>query len=117
MSDIKLSEEAQKEAIRLLEGFKKKMLGVCEDTLSDLYCYIMPYIESDSWSNFRGQIISAFQEYDKKNITTEYDIKQLRQAILAHHREEIIKDLNQDLLKEIEELKKTLQKIREGYRM
>ena len=39
----------------------------------------------------------------------EYDFKALRQSIYANNKEEIIKDLNQDLVGEIEELKKHIE--------
>ena len=103
-----LSEEAAKQAQELLVDFKKKMLVICEETLSTLYTDVSAYIESDQWTNFRNEILDGMRNYNNRKIQGEYDFKKIRESILANHREDIIADLNQDMVGEIESLKKQL---------
>ena len=58
------------------------------------------YIESDSWTNYRNDLMDGFRGY-KNNGKHQYDFKELRQAIYKNHKEEIVNDLNTDLLKDI----------------
>ena len=103
-----LSESAQEEAIALIERFKQAMRKAAEDVIGDLYADVMPYIESDAWTNFRNELLDGFKDYGNRKIQSEYDFKTIRQEILKHHREEIINDLNQDLLERIAVLEKLL---------
>ena len=113
MEEIKLSEVAKAEAQAFIEHFKKKLIGICEDVIGELYVNIMPYIESDSWCNFRNQVVSELQGYGKGKLVSEYDFELIRKAILNQHREEIIKDLNQDMVEEIKILKKEIERLEE----
>ena len=115
IEEIKLPEMAIVEAGILLDRFKKKLAGICEDVMGDLYVNIIPYIESDSWCNFRNQVVSELQGYSKVKLASEYDFALIRKAILKHHRDDIIKDLNKDMLEEIEGLKKEIERL-EGVR-
>lgn len=109
-----LSEEGKKEAQQIIDGFKEKMKKVVDEIIGDAYCDVVNYIESDSWSNFRNQIMDGFKDYDNRKITAKYDFKEIRQSILKHHREEIIKDLDQDNLKEIDDLKNRIKYLKEA---
>ena len=113
IEEIKLPEMAIVEASILLDRFKKKLVGICEDVIGDLYVNIIPYIESDSWCNFRSQVVSELQGYGKGKLVSEYDFELIRKAILNQHREEIIKDLNQDMVEEIKILKKEIERLEE----
>ena len=106
-----LSEAAQEEAIALLERFKQSMRKAADDAISDLYVEVMPYIESDTWQNFRNEFLDGFKDYGNRKIQSEYDFKTIRQEILKQHREEIVNDLNQDLLEEVAELKKLIDRM------
>ena len=108
-----LPDAAQKEAQDLLNKFKADIAKAAENAIGELYCDVMPYIESDTWSNFRNELMDGFKNYDNRKIQGEYDFKELRLAIYENHKEEITKDLNQDLLAEIESLKKQIQFMRE----
>jgi len=65
MSDIKnefplypeLSEQGNIEAVKLIEKFKKQLSKAADEAIGDLYCDVIPHIESDSWSNFRNDIV------------------------------------------------------------
>jgi len=112
-----LSKNGKDEAIKLIDDFKSKLKAVADDVIGDLYCEILPYIESDSWSNFRNQIMSGFRDYGNSKIMAKYDFKEIRKSILEHHREELINDLNQDLLEEIRSLKDRIISLNEILRL
>lgn len=107
-----LPEEGTKEAQALINKFIDDLKKSANSAIDDLYCTILPHIESDSWSNFRNDIMSGYKNYNNK-IHREYDFKDIRQKIFEEHREEIIKDLNQDLVKEVESLKDTIKHLQE----
>lgn len=111
-----LSEEGKKEAQQLISGFKELLKKAAEEVISTLYTDVVEYIETDSWRNFRNQIMDGFQNYNNRKIQSAYDFKEIRQAILKEHREDIIKDLNQDMVKEIESLKKIIELMHERQR-
>lgn len=96
-----LSETAALEAQALINKFKELMRKAADEVIGELYCDVVPYIESDSWTNFKNDMLDGFKDYNNKKIQGEYDFKELRQAIYKNHKDEIIKDLNQDLVDEI----------------
>ena len=102
------------QAQELMDGFKVKMTAIAEEVLSDLYCNVSEYIESDHWSNFRTQIMDGMCNYQNRKIQGEYDFKRIRQAILVEHRSEIIPDLNKDMVEEIAAIKKQIQYLEEA---
>lgn len=108
-----LPKSGEEEAIRLIEQFKINLKKAAEEAISDLYVDIMPHIESDTWGNYRQFIVDGLSNYQNK-IKSPYDYKKIRQVIYEEHKEEIIKDLNQDLLEEIKELKKIISYMKES---
>ena len=104
-----LSEEGKKEAQLIIDAFKEKLNKVADEVISEFYCNVAMYIESDAWTNFRNELIDGFKNYDNRKIQGECDFKQIRQDIYREYRDEIIQDLNQDLVKENESLKKTIE--------
>lgn len=104
-----LSEIGKQESQNLIDQFKEKLKKVADEVIGDLYIDIPCYIESDSWSNFRNQIMNGFKNYDNKLKQNEFDFKEIRQQIFKEFREDIIKDLNSDLVKENETLKNDYQ--------
>lgn len=111
-----LSEQGQLEALKIIDDFKEKLKKANEDVLSDLYCNVMPYIESDTWSNFRNQILDGFKDYKNSKIHNKYDFKQIRRKMFDDYKDEIIKDLNNDILEENEFLKKQVKDLQECLR-
>ena len=109
----RLTEEAADEAQALMDGFKTKMLKLCEETLGQLYCEVSVYIESDHWANYRNDLLDGLRNYGNRKIQASYDFAKIRRAIFDEYRDEIIADINQDLLEEIDELKKTISRERE----
>ncbi len=104
-----LKEEAKKEAQALMDEFKKKMESLAKEILSQLYCDVAMYIESDSWSNFRNEILQGFSKYGNRKLQGDYDFAKIRQTIYEEHREEIIKEVEQDIVKENASLTKQLE--------
>jgi len=103
-----LTEHGEKEAQRIMDSFKPKILSLVSQLMDDLYYDVSMHVQSDHWSNYRNELLDGFRGYNTGN--HEHDFKELRQAIYSHNKEAIDKDLNQDLLKEIEELKATIQR-------
>ena len=101
------------EAQELIERFKKDMLTSIKDEaesiIGELYSDVMPFIESDSWKNYRNKMMDAMKNYQRLKEHFPDDCVAIRKAILEENREEITKDLNQDLVKEIERLKDILE--------
>ena len=106
-----LTEEGKKEAQELMIRFEKTLkesaIKIIEDFSTDFYCNISHEIESDHWINFRQKIVNALCDYKNKS-HAKYDFSKIRKSIYHHHKEEIVKDLNQDLLKRIKELESQL---------
>ena len=100
-----LGESGKKEASSLLDKFKLEMIKCAEEALGDLYCDVVHTIESASWTNYRNTMVTGFCQYDSDG---SYDYKKLRAKILEEHRDSIIKDLDQDNIEKIEELKKEI---------
>ena len=111
-----LTEEGKKEADLWLQKFRDKMKKVAEEVVSETYSSCVEYIESDSWSNFRNEILAGFKNYNNRKIQAEYDFAAIRAEIYKQFRDEIIVDLNQDLVKENESLKKRIQDMEERAR-
>ena len=107
-----LPEAGGEEAQKLIDGFKKLLVKAAEEALGDLYCGLIPHIESDSWANYRNEMMDGFRNCDNRLIQGEYDFKEIRQQILKHHRKDIINDLNQDLLEENKKLKEDVERLR-----
>jgi len=107
-----LNEAGNEEAQQLVDKFKEQLKKSAEEVIGQLYCDVAMYIETDSWTNFRNQIMDGYKNYNNRKIQSHYDFKEIRQTILKHHREDLINDLNQDMVEEIETLKKNLEDAR-----
>jgi len=112
----KLNKPGEEEAQALVNRFKSKLKEAADEVIGTLYCDVATYIETDSWSNFRNQIMEGFKNYNNRKIQNEYDFKKIRAEIYKEYRDDIIADLNQDLLEENETLKKDLEQTREWAR-
>jgi len=108
-----LSEAGAKEAQALIDSFKVAMHKAADEVLGKLYCDVAIHIESDSWTNYRNKLVSAFSGYGDSLTHHEYDFKSLREGIFKQFKDEILRDLNQDNLREIESLKKQVADLHE----
>ena len=111
-----LTEQGKEEAQIIMDKFKPKLLELMKEVMSELYTDVSFYIEGDHWTNYRNALMDGFKGYKYGKPDHAYDFKELRQAIYEHHKEEIIKDLNQDLVEEIEDLKKHIEILQEQNR-
>jgi hypothetical protein len=106
-----LTEEGKKEAQIIVDKFKEKLSDVAKKTIGEFYCDVATYIETDSWTNFRNEIMDGYRDYDNRKIQGEYDFKEIRQAIYKKHKKEIIDDLNSDLVEENKKLKEQIERM------
>lgn len=106
-----LSEEGAKEAEKVIEAAKKQLQRVCEEALGKIYVDIPVYMESDSWTNFRNELMDGFKNYRNRLKQGDYDFKAIRQQIYNDFRAEIITDLNQDHLEEIKRLQDEVKRL------
>jgi len=108
-----LTEQGKEEAQKIMDSFKVKLSKLLDDVLGELYTDVSFYIESDHWSNYRNVLMNGFRGYKHGQTNHEYDYKELRQAIYKNHKEEIVKDLNQDLVEENENLKAQIEHLQD----
>ena len=107
-----LSEQGEKEAADRRNDFIDKLRVQINDLLGEFYCSELLYIESDSWSNFRNELMDGFRDYRNNKAHAEFDFKEIRKKIFSEFRDEIINDLNQDLLEENRRLKEQIKRLR-----
>lgn len=107
-----LSKEGRKEAQVLIDKFKEELIKVASRAIRDLYTDIVGYIETDSWTNFRNEMMHGFKDYHNTKIHAKYDFRDIRDQMFKENREEIINDLNQDLIKKIADLEGTIEILR-----
>ena len=114
-----LSEQGKQEAQELMNKFEKKLkektLEIMGDIACEFYCDILNEVESDHWTNYRSKLLKGLCNYSNKEKQGSYDLDRIRKAIYENHKEEIVKDLNQDLLAEIEDLKRQLKRAYERH--
>lgn len=108
-----LSDAGKEEAAAFIERFKVQMKKACEEVLGNVYTDVVPFIESDSWQNFRNAMMDGFRNYGNRKVQADYDFKMIREKIYSEFREEIIKDLDQDNLLRIADLQKENQRLRD----
>lgn len=109
-----LSEPGQKFAQQMIDSFKAKMKDVSEEIIGNLYCDVAQYIESDSWTNFRNQFMTAFRKMDQ-SFCSEYDLRDMAKSIAKEFPDLVGKYINEDLqaeLKRKEEHIKWLEELR-----
>ena len=106
-------DQAEELTKRFLETFKKRTQDIMEDLTNEFVYAIVDHIEGDAWQNFRTEILNGLCNYDNRKIQSRYDFDKIRESIYRKYRNEIIADLNQDLVKENEELKKKVDNLQE----
>lgn len=99
-----LTEDGKKEAQLCVNKFKELFLKAADECMGDIYTDVITHIESDSWTNYRNFLMQGLTDYSNKEKHGKYDFKRIRRAIYDEFRDEIIHDLNQDMLKKIEDM-------------
>lgn len=106
-----LTEEGKQQAQDLMTKFEKqlnqKAVEVIQSISEEFYFDILNEVESDQWQSYRSKIVNALCDYGNK-ANYKHDFDRIRKAIYSKHKEEIVKDLNQDLLDKIKYLEKLL---------
>lgn len=106
-----LTEQGKEEAQRIMDSFKPKIESLMKDILGELYTDVSYYVDSDHWTNYRNALMDGFKGYTGGKADHSYEYKELRQAIYANHKDEIVKDLNQDLVDENKSLKDQIEQM------
>jgi len=109
-----LSELGKLEAQELVENFKSRLRTAAGDIIGQLYTELPDYIETDSWTNFRNTILQDLCDYRNNRVKHGWDFKRIRESIYQENKDQINKDLNQDLIEELESLKKQIEWMRES---
>ncbi|MFA6043342.1 MAG: hypothetical protein WC718_00030 [Phycisphaerales bacterium] len=107
----RLPDPGATEAKALLASFREQMAKIADETIGRLYSDVLPYIESDAWTNFKNALMDGLCNYGNRKVVGDYDYKKIRRAILEENREEIIADLNQDNLARIAELESQIEAV------
>lgn len=101
-----------------LENFKVNLKKAADESFDKWYSDFLPYIEADYTFNvqcFAENEIRYFLEdkpenqYPRKVTFHDYNGKQIRAKIFEENKEELIDLLNKDLLKQVEDLKISLE--------
>lgn len=105
MSDVKYdSEKVQAEGQAFIDKFRKKMKDISEEILGEVYVNCMPYLETDTWTNYREALRSELEhEYKYTRFKEEWAVN-FRRAVFVENREEISKLIEKDILKRIKDL-------------
>lgn len=106
-----LTEQGKEEAQKIMDSFKPKLAKLLDEVMGDLYTDVSYYVEGDHWTNYRNDLMEGFKGYKNGGANHACDYKDLRQAIYTNHKEEIVKDLNQDLVEENEKLKADIERL------
>ena len=104
-----LPDAGKEEAQALIDGFKKKLVDAAQEAIGILYTDVVVHIESDSWMNYRNEMMKGFKDYNNRKVQGEFDFKAIRKQIYKDFRADIINDLNQDMVDEIQALKTQLE--------
>jgi len=89
----------EQEGQEFINKFKSKMKDACEEILGNVYCDLMPQIASDAWINYRNVLRNRFARENAKDEALSEWGTDLRKKIFQENKKEIIKMLNEDLVK------------------
>lgn len=111
MNFPELSEQGNQDALHLIERFKSKVRICAEETISELYCNLLPHIETDSWTNYREQCRLELYKFYVKSETASVEeawASSVREAIFKEYRAELEKGIIADLNKRISNLEEII---------
>jgi len=110
-----LQEKAQKEFADFMERRRKELAQTIRDEadsiLSNCYTDYGMYLETDAWINYRAALRLELAGGLYKQITEDTEghwARGVRDMIFKENRDALVSALNQDLLKQIEDLKAQL---------
>jgi len=103
----------EKDTQEFIDRFKNKLKMASTEVLDEVYCGIGKYAELDTLSNMEEDILSGLRSnYPSNRTRRKYDYKKIRGLMLLEHKDLIVEDINQDLLREVERLREEWQKER-----
>ena len=108
----RLSEDGIRDVQALVDDFRKALTKVAEEVIGNLYCDIAPHIESDSWTNFRNDVMAGFRDYGNKD-KAQFDYAEIRAKLWEDNRDEIAKDIESDIIAENTRLKEQIEMMRD----
>jgi hypothetical protein len=105
--------EDQTKEQKLLTEFSDQLQKIASNIIGRTSNEYLPWVETDSLYNQKLRIIEELRGWRGIDILGEHEAREIRARILEEHREEIIAELNQDSLKTIEDLKRTIKIMKE----
>lgn len=114
--DVKYdADELHATAQSFMDSWRSRMREISEETLGEIYVKILPYIETDSWTNYREALrVELEHEYKfssfKKDWATNF-----RRAVFVENREELAALISGDILariKHLEDCKQEFEQLR-----
>lgn len=111
----RLSDEGKEQTQRDLNEFgeliKKSLDGVLSQWIHE---FIEDYIhdtEHAAWQSLRQRFFTGLRAYNRNKKTYSRDYQVIRDHIFDHYREDLIKDIDQDNIKKIEQLESQLKRL------
>lgn len=110
MSDVKYdSGKLQKEAQEFIDSFKIKLQEIINIALGEAYVNLMPYIETDAWTNYREALrLELEHEYKFSKFKSEW-AKDFRRAVFVENRDEMQKLIKSDMYERLKFLENSNQ--------
>lgn len=105
MSDVKYdTDKLASDSQNYIDKFRLRMKDVVDEIFGELYVNVIPYIETDAWTNYREALrIELEHEYKYTKFKDDWATN-FRRAVFVENREEISKLIEQDILKRIKHL-------------
>ena len=107
-------EQTEKLLDRFRDSLRADIDNFADQALSEVYCNLAPYLETDAWVNLRKEVMADICDYKGGGFEA------LRMSFLEEHYDRIIKDINTDHLTEIDRLNTLVDDLRlslkESYR-
>lgn len=100
-----LSEEAENRAVEAMKRFHADLKKVADRAMDEIYLDIASHVKSDSWTNFRNSIWEFVLGYKTLG---KHEARRLRDRIFEENREQILKEIGEDLHAQIVCLKERL---------
>jgi hypothetical protein len=105
MSDVKYDAEVlANQAQNYLNNFKSRMGYIAEECLDELYTNVIPYLETDTWTNYRESLRLELEHEYKFSKFKEPWATNFRRAVFVENRKELAELIQEDILKRIKHL-------------
>lgn len=104
-TDVKYdADELHATAQSFMDSWRSRMRDISEEVLGEIYVKVLPYIETDSWTNYREALrIELEHEYKFSSFRKDWATA-FRRAVFVENREEISTLISKDILARIKSL-------------